>query len=139
MITFDIHQDLLPKKYRFSKADLLHLGRMCADIPKGIPGSIAIEFVTDDHIRKLNRMYRHKDSVTDVLSFTYELVAGAHLGDVVISYDQALRQAENGDMQLELMDLIVHGVLHVLGYDHERPDDAKIMFPLQDELVNTML
>ncbi len=61
------------------------------------------------------------------------------LGDVLISYPQAVRQAEEGDVELEIADLFVHGVLHILGYDHEVAEDADVMFPLQDKLVAEIL
>lgn len=89
--------------------------------------------ITDEEIKKLNRMYRGKDSVTDVLSFAYE--GGESLGDIVISFEQAKRQAEDGDIELEVSDLLVHGILHVLGHDHENPEDSKTMFKLQDEII----
>jgi probable rRNA maturation factor len=89
-------------------------------------------YITDDEtVRQLNRRHRGKDSVTDVLSFAFSQ-GGAetfisppdgvlHLGEVVISYPQAERQAlEHGQtVEQELAFLTVHGVLHLLGYDHE--------------------
>ncbi len=88
--------------------------------------------VTDDaEIRSLNSAYRGKDSATDVLSFSQsegEELAGGHdlLGDVVISMDAAVRQSLEmehcvGD---EMRRLLVHGVLHLLGYDHEKGEEA---------------
>lgn len=87
-------------------------------------------------------MYRSKDTVTDVLSFSYigqTTGESDQLGDIVISVDQAKRQSQDGDLELELADLIIHGILHVLGYDHEQAKDAKEMFPLQDRLVKNLL
>lgn len=105
-----------------------------------VGGVIGISYVDDGEIRRLNRMYRGKDAVTDVLSFASDFVEHTGtLGDVIISYAQAVRQADEGDVELELVDLIVHGILHVLGYDHEEPADAVIMFPLQDSLVASIL
>lgn len=139
MITFDIDQALVPKEYRLSKTDLLRFGKAIATAPRAVPGIMSLAFVSDERIQALNRMYRHKDKVTDVLSFGYELTPGTLLGDIAISYDQAVRQAEGGDIELELADLIVHGALHVLGYDHEDPKDAAEMFPLQDKIVASLL
>lgn len=103
-------------------------------------GVIGVSYVSDEEIQRLNRMYRGKDKVTDVLSFASDFVEHTGtLGDVIISYDQAVRQAEEGDIELELVDLIVHGILHVLGYDHEEPADAAVMFPIQDSLVGAVL
>ena len=104
-------------------------------------GNIAISYVSDHEIQRLNRMYRDKDSVTDVLSFSYLDDPGRHenIGDVVIALDQAKRQATDEDLELELVDLIVHGTLHVLGFDHEVPEEAKEMFSLQDAIVAHVL
>ena len=84
-------------------------------------------------------MYRTKDAITDVLSFpSGDAPIFGELGDVLICFPQAERQAQ-GDVQLELMDLLVHGILHVLGYDHEIPADAEVMFLLQDIIVHEVL
>ena len=86
---------------------------------------LSILLVSDAEMRKLNRSYRGKDRPTDVLSFSQrEGVAPMDglLGDVVISVDTARRQAaERGErIGIEADRLLVHGVLHLLGYDHER-------------------
>ena len=90
--------------------------------------SLSLTLVDDAAIRALNREHRGKDKATDVLSFS--LVEGngiPHkgerlLGDVVISVDTAKRQAAEYDatLQDELYRLLIHGILHVLGHDHER-------------------
>jgi len=88
--------------------------------------SVTVVFVSDAAIRKLNRRFRGKDSATDVLSFpieaeTFETSYHAHLGEVVISVDRAAAQAkENGlTFSNEIEQLILHGLLHLCGYDHE--------------------
>ena len=85
-----------------------------------------VVFTSDRLMRKLNREYRGKDHTTDVLSFpseqsSFEKTVGAHLGDVVISVEQASRQAAENhlDMDSEVGQLILHGLLHLCGYDHE--------------------
>ena len=89
------------------------------------PG-VTIAFVSDRAMRELNRMWRHKDGTTDVLSFPaasdeFEPAESLSLGDVVISVEQAARQAkENGlTFDTEIAQLILHGVLHLCGYDHQ--------------------
>ncbi len=84
----------------------------------------AIRIVSDKEMRCLNRDYRGKDSTTDVLSFRYQdesFEAADSLGDIVISAEQASRQALENDLSLELeiTQLILHGILHLCGYDHE--------------------
>lgn len=86
---------------------------------KAKKGQLSILFVCDDEIRKLNRKYRKKNRPTDVLSFPmYERDC---LGDIVISVDTAKRYAKRDDMKYEdkMKFLLIHGFLHLLGYDHE--------------------
>ena len=88
---------------------------------------ITVRFTSDRELRRLNRTFRAKDRPTDVLSFPGERSGeGWHLGDVAISVPTARRQAleaghETGE---ELRVLLLHGVLHCLGYDHETDDGA---------------
>jgi probable rRNA maturation factor len=88
-------------------------------------GSVSIALVGDPRIRALNRKYRRKDTPTDVLSFPSNpetRVPNPFLGDIVIALGVARRQArEAGHTELaELKVLALHGLLHLLGYDHER-------------------
>jgi rRNA maturation RNase YbeY len=112
-----------------------------ADIGVTGPCALSVCLVGDDEIRALNDQHRDLDEVTDVLSFPVDgldaLPGGMEreLGDVVISVAQARRQAveaEVGELD-ELTDLVVHGVLHLVGFDHER--DQGEMLELQDRLV----
>ena len=79
---------------------------------------VSIALVDDAQMRRLNRQYRHRDKTTDVLTFPGDRP------DIVISLDQARRQAatERHSLATELRYLILHGVLHALGYDHETDD-----------------
>jgi probable rRNA maturation factor len=105
------------------------------DLPRWLQGvvrelapeaaSFAVRFVGDREMRRLNRVFRGKDATTDVLSFPGDASPeGRHLGDVVISVPQAVRQAaELGHRpERELRLLLLHGVLHCLGHDHESDD-----------------
>ena len=94
-------------------------------VPAGGAG-VTVAFVSDRAMRELNRRWRGKRGTTDVLSFPagqdeFERAAGATLGDVVISVEQATRQArEHGlTFEEEIAQLILHGLLHLCGYDHE--------------------
>jgi rRNA maturation RNase YbeY len=87
--------------------------------------SLAVRFTSDHEMHRLNLAYRGKDRTTDVLSFPGGATAeGHHLGDVVISVPTARRQAAARGQALdhELRTLLLHGVLHCLGYDHETDD-----------------
>jgi probable rRNA maturation factor len=140
MIAFHVDQSLVPPAHRFSAERLSVLSRAFLERFPEVVADVEVTFVTDEEIRRYNRQYRGKDAVTDVLSFGGGAVKETgQLGDILISFAQAERQAEDGDITLELADLLVHGTLHLLGYDHEVPADAEIMFPLQDTLVAALL
>jgi probable rRNA maturation factor len=121
--------EAVPLKYRsVFKKRLRMLGRQT-----GLDTlATAIVFVDDEEMKQLNQTYRGQNRTTDVLSFSAwegEAMPGlAHiLGDVVISIPTATRQANENSMDLgdELMVLAVHGILHLLGFDHERgPQEA---------------
>ena len=93
---------------------------------------LSLLLVGDQAMRRLNRLYRHKDRTTDVLAFPTRdssrvtrhasPVTSSMLGDVVISLPQASRQAKQAGhaIEREMAALMIHGVLHLLGYDHER-------------------
>lgn len=87
-----------------------------------------VAFVSDKKMRELNFNFRGKNSTTDVLSFPFEAdefeSETDNLGDIVISTEQAAKQASenNLDFETEIKQLILHGVLHLCGYDHETDD-----------------
>jgi probable rRNA maturation factor len=91
--------------------------------PRAVRGEVAIALVSDARMRALNRTYRRKDYATDVLSFPAD--APPALGDLVIANGVARRQAREAghSHQTELRVLALHGLLHLLGYDHESADD----------------
>jgi probable rRNA maturation factor len=88
--------------------------------PARARGAITVAIVPDARVRALNRQYRKKDQPTDVLSFPAD--ERPFLGDVVIAAGVARRQADEAghSLQTELRILALHGLLHLLGYDHER-------------------
>jgi probable rRNA maturation factor len=97
-------------------------------LPAG-PADLTIAFVSDRAMSELNLMWRHKRGTTDVLSFPadqdeFEKVEGNRLGDVVISIEQAARQAKENGLTLdeEIAQLILHGMIHLCGYDHATDD-----------------
>ena len=115
---------------RSARAILAYVGEASAEL--------GLLFVSDRRMRNLNRRYRGKDRTTDVLAFAMRKVCTPHaarrtpdvLGDVVISVPTASRQAAEAGRSLdeELAWLLVHGILHLCGYDHERSEkDARRM------------
>ncbi|WP_457622359.1 rRNA maturation RNase YbeY [Persephonella sp.] len=102
---------------------------------------ISITLTDNETIRDINKRWRGKDRPTDVLSFPINEKPPKYrykiLGDVVISLPYAKEQAEKIGLSYreEVLRLLIHGVLHLLGYDHERSEeDAEIMFKLQDNV-----
>ena len=107
--------------------------RMLKEVGQSI-SELSIAIVLDDEIAALNAEHRSKRSATDVLSFS--LLEGDHsdrrgklLGDVVIGIETAARQARAAHRSLdeELARLLIHGILHLLGWDHEESAEAKLM------------
>ena len=105
---------------------------------------ISLMFTDDRGIRELNRNYRNKDAATDVLSFPQwedEIPPPGGpvlLGDIIISQEKAGEQAAlyGHSLRRETVFLFVHGLLHLLGYDHERGEEAeKEMFALQEQIM----
>ena len=106
---------------------------------------VDITIVTDEEIHVLNRDYRNVDRATDVLSFALdedggepELVGGPEvhlLGDIIISAETAMRQAEEfgHGLEREIVYLAVHGLLHLLGYDHMQEEDKVVMRAKEEE------
>ena len=100
------------------------------------PLEISVVVVGDVRMKRLNQQYRQQPKITDVLSFPY----GGTTGEVVICYPQAKRQANAKQQPLknELAWLLIHGILHVLGYDHETAKDAQVMRPLEQQLLTKL-
>ena len=100
---------------------------------------LSVLLTTDRRIRALNRRWRDIDRATDVLSFPLSTPPGRGLllGDVVVSLDTALRRAREDGRELreELDRCLAHGLLHLLGFDHRRPAEARRMARKEQELI----
>ncbi|HZG71092.1 MAG TPA: rRNA maturation RNase YbeY [Chondromyces sp.] len=109
---------------------------------------VSVTFVDNNRIQEINREYRDKDSATDVISFALEEmgeeeveITGADmprlLGDIIISVPKAYEQAKEygHSFERELGFLAVHGLLHLLGYDHMTEEEEKEMFSKQKEIL----
>lgn len=114
---------------------------------------VSLTIVDEDEIQNLNREYRGNDSVTDVLSFPmFETIEDLKaelsddereeilIGDVVICYEQAMRQAEEYETgsKRELLYLFVHSMMHLLGYDHMNEEDKALMREHEEAVLNAM-
>jgi len=122
--------------------------RVLAAEPASGPVELSIAVTDDETVRALNRRYRREDAPTDVLSFSLEERAGfppaagpRPLGEVVISYQTARRQGDAAGHSVddELAHLLTHGILHLLGYDHERPAEAREMRAREEALLGRSL
>ena len=111
---------------------------------------VSVTFVDNKYIHKINKKYRQIDRPTDVISFAfldsennYDTILYSQgvviLGDIYISIEKAKEQAIEYQHSLhrELCFLFVHGLLHLLGYDHMNEEDEKEMFALQDQILTT--
>ena len=104
----------------------------------------SIIFVGEEEIHRINKEYRGVDRVTDVISFAFEDNEDIRyndirmLGDIYICIPQMKKQAllYGHSEKRELSFLTVHGLLHLLGYDHMKKEDEEIMFPLQEEILS---
>ncbi|OIJ16697.1 rRNA maturation RNase YbeY [Anaerobacillus alkalilacustris] len=124
--------------------NLLNYAAELENVQKG--SELSVTFVDNEAIRVINREYRNKDTATDVISFALnddESDINLHenipnlLGDIIVSYDKTVSQAEEygHPISRELGFLVVHGFLHLLGYDHMNETEEKIMFTRQEEIL----
>jgi probable rRNA maturation factor len=107
-------------------------------------GDLSLLITDDEHIQQLNRDYLDVDEPTDVLSFPADFTDpdtnSIYLGDVILSYPRAREQAEaeGHSLEHELELLVVHGVLHLFGYDHIDPEDKKRMWSIQGKILSDL-
>ena len=103
----------------------------------GQEGTIIVLLSDDDAVRDLNARFRGKDAATNVLSFPAAATAKPHLGDVALAYGVCAREAEAQGKRLEhhLMHLPAHGVLHLLGYDHQSDAEAEEMEAIERRIL----
>ncbi len=133
------------RRVRLNSPLVLKLGQHVLSVVGESSSELGLTFVGDRRMQRLNRDFRGKDRTTDVLAFAMReaKVPGVRrnktfpLGDVVISIPTALRQARRGHRTLdeELAILLVHGVLHLCGYDHERSRSEALRMERQERIV----
>jgi probable rRNA maturation factor len=122
MITFDLPKTATARSLELQPSALrAFVLRVCQAIP--LPGEVSVLLTGDAAIRRLNRQFRHKDKATDVLSFPALPGEGPSqlAGDLAVSVDTAARYARRFEhsLQQEVKILLLHGLLHLAGYDHE--------------------
>jgi rRNA maturation RNase YbeY len=113
------------------------------ETPKKWRGRTNLIFTTDKRLRELNRKFRAKDKSTDVLSFNIDdpLSHEAVFGEIYISVPTARRQASDYGAPLgeEILRLVCHGFLHLLGYDHYKPSEEKMMKIREDRYLRRVM
>jgi len=124
----------------------LYLKKKVFKFLKNKNGDLSVNLVSEKKIRELNKQYRGKDKVTDVLSFSMmekgrsKSEKESDLGDIFICEKQVKRQAKEYKVseKEEFKRMLVHGVLHLLGFDHQKTSEAKKMFKLQEDIISVV-
>ena len=107
-------------------------------------GEVSVNCVTENKIKAINKIYRKKDKITDVISFSAQegerVGDEKDLGDIFICLKKIKKQAKEYGVswEEELVRMLVHGVLHLLGYDHQSVRDEKEMIGLQERIIKTV-
>ena len=106
--------------------------------------NLTIVITNDEQIQALNKQYLDVDDPTDVLSFSADFLdpenETLYLGDIIISYPRAMKQAADGgyDVKTEIQLLVVHGVLHLLGHDHAESSEKSRMWAVQKDILHQL-
>lgn len=139
-----VHMQSQVRRVTFDQARLDRLAKAILGDVGEASAELGIMFVGDQRMRGLNRRYRGKDCTTDVLAFAMREAPNSSaglLGDVVIAVPTAVRQAKQGQRSLEeeLIVLLIHGILHLCGYDHERSEkEARRMHRRERMILRTL-
>lgn len=137
MIKVEINND---KKYPVSEKLILDLVKTAAGLNKKIKGTVEINLVSNKEIKKLNYIWRKKNSVTDVLSFAWQeeiKLKTDCLGQIFIAYPRIVEQAKEYKVSIhnEFKRMLAHGLLHLVGFEHKNKHTAKKMFAWQDKIL----
>lgn len=131
-------------RWRAALGDLESLSEkvlLAASVETGIGGEVSVLFTNDVEMRALNARWRNIDKATDVLSFPADGPENPNapklLGDIAIGYETAFHDSETMKCRFEshVSHLLIHGFLHLLGYDHINPEDATVMEPLEAKIL----
>ncbi|MBQ5543973.1 MAG: rRNA maturation RNase YbeY [Mycoplasmataceae bacterium] len=142
MIDFKINYSIkktLDKQYLLAIKKVIKIANDVLNLPSSL-NYFDLMFVGTKKIKDLNTKYRNKNKVTDVISlaynepFLYQSKDINILGEIYVAYDVALKQAKkyNHSLKREICFLVLHGLLHLIGYDHMNLQDEKKMFGLQE-------
>jgi probable rRNA maturation factor len=136
-----VHADPEHRKY---ETGLNEVARNTLTIAHAPSGEVSIALVDEQHIHDLNREFRHRDVPTDVLAFQGEVqdpeTGLTYLGDVIIAVPIAETQAASAghSLEAELSILTIHGLLHLLGFNHSNDDEKTKMWEMQAKIIDQM-
>jgi probable rRNA maturation factor len=149
---YDETKSKVPQKHIDLIKDILEYAGKYINLAENT--EMSVTFVNNDRIQQINKKYRGVDRATDVISFAIEddsddfpiimddsmqAEIPKNIGDIFVSIDKVAEQAEflNHSYERELGFLVVHGFLHLNGYDHMKPEDEAVMFPLQRKIMDS--
>ncbi|PIT88050.1 MAG: rRNA maturation RNase YbeY [Candidatus Magasanikbacteria bacterium CG10_big_fil_rev_8_21_14_0_10_36_32] len=138
MIKIEINNS---KKYSVNNQLILNTVKFAEKLEKTINGIVEINLVNNQEIKQINKLWRQKNSITDVLSFAWreeKKLKSDYLGQIFISYPRIIKQAKEYKVnsEEEFVRMLAHGLLHLVGYDHKTTKDAKKMFFVQEKILS---
>lgn len=146
MIKVEINQKILLGGQKIPRQSLDKISRLVSQKIKSQKDfQVSLAFVSPSQIKRLNRDYRGQNRITDVLSFTFQKPSEAKsdevLGEILICYSQAKKNAlaDGASPRQEVYRLIIHGLLHLFGYEHQSVKKAKQMFALQEQILKQII
>lgn len=122
---------------KITRKKIIEITRFVLEKEKKNGVELGVHLISKNEIKKLNNKYRKINKITDVLSFATEDKKNKDLGDIFICPDQIKVQAKEAGIlfEEELVRILAHGILHLLGYDHVTSSQEKIMFSKQEKFV----
>jgi len=132
------------RRFPVSVALIKNVVQKSGQAEKKIKGAVEIILLNNSEIKKLNKKWRRLDRPTDVLAFAWREGKGPRtdfLGQIFISYPRVVAQAKilRRPAKEEFIRVLIHGLLHLVGYDHQKNGEAKRMFSLQEKLVKKVI
>ena len=137
LIEYEVDEGMIPRLEQAIKHTILHQ-------KQEVPVELSLVLEGDEAVQALNKQYRGYDKTTDILSFESDMPAmpniPTYLGDMIISVPQATRQSTHFGHPLadEMVLLVVHGTLHLLGYDHATEEEEAEMWAVQKEILEQL-
>lgn len=132
------------KKYPVARASIVKAIKEAAKKNKNIRGRVEVLLTDNAGIKKLNKIWRNINRPTDVLAFAWaeeNRIKSDYLGQIIISYPMVAAQAKEYGVKAkeEFIRMLVHGLLHLVGFNHERSAEAKKMFNFQESIIKKII